>query len=348
MCEIKLIPICIFVVFITSGDCFEVFAGNFSYTQFCDYRKNICLLYQTLIFGMNKRNIGIQGSEELIMKDRNQFVLRSSAGNHTNLPHLKKNCNIKILVMSGVVGVGKSFISLNLAYALARLNENVLLVDLDFQNPTLHLNTNQIPDFPINYWVKKNRIIENKAVIPIYHNLDLLANVVDEFGDQNLAIPEVDQFFRLLGPLTKEYGFVVFDTHTGLNELNLDLLQASDCVIFVSSTDPTSIIDTYTIIKASYPYLSRSDIRLILNQVFEKNASNEAHHNLNYALNNFLDCEINLLGAIPLDDSVKCAKIEKKPHWFISNNSKVLKEIQKIAEILSVKEPDERVTELCL
>lgn len=346
MCKIKLILIWILVVFISSGNCFEVFAGNFSSTRFCDCQKNICLLYQTLIFGMNKQNIGIQGSEELIMKDQNQFVLRSSAGNHTNLPHLSKKCNIKILVMSGVVGVGKSFISLNLAYALARLKENVLLVDLDFQNPTLHLNTNQIPDFPINYWIKNNRIIEDKAVIPIYHNLDLLANVVDEFGDQNPAIPEVDQFFRLLGPLTKGYGFVVFDTHTGINELNLDLLQASDCVIFVSSTDPTSIIDTYTIIKASYPYLSRSDIQLILNQVFEKNASNEAHHNLNYALNNFLDCEINLLGAIPLDDSVKCAKIERKPHWFISDNSKALKEIQKIAEILSVRKSIERVIEM--
>ncbi len=336
MCKIKLILIWTFVVLITSGNCFEFFTGNFSYTRFCNCQKNICLLHQTLIFGMNKQNTGIQGSEELIMKDQNQFILRSPAGDYTNLPRSKKNCNIKILVMSGVVGVGKSFISLNLAFALARLNENVLLVDLDLQNPTLHLNTNQIPDFPINYWIKNNRIIENKAVIPIYHNLDLLANVVDEFGDQNLASPGVEQLFRLLGPLIKEYGFVVFDTHTGINELNLDLLQASDCVIFVSSTDPISIIDTYTIIKASYPYLSRSDIQLILNQVFEKNASDEAHHNLNYALNNFLDCDINLLGAIPLDDSVKCAKIEKKPHWFISDNSRVLKEIQKIAEIISV------------
>jgi len=48
----------------------------------------------------------------------------------------------RIVVVSGKGGVGKSFFSLHLAYALKSQNEKVLLIDSNLQNPSLHILTN--------------------------------------------------------------------------------------------------------------------------------------------------------------------------------------------------------------
>ena len=56
----------------------------------------------------------------------------------TNVAYLNKSGNKKIfLVTSTISGEGKSFVSLNLARALAMINKNVVLLEFDMRNPCL-------------------------------------------------------------------------------------------------------------------------------------------------------------------------------------------------------------------
>ena len=50
-----------------------------------------------------------------------------------------------ILVTSAVPGEGRSFVALNLAVALSRAGSNVLLIDADLRNPSLHVPFNLVP-----------------------------------------------------------------------------------------------------------------------------------------------------------------------------------------------------------
>ncbi len=329
---IKIKMIALFMVFFLSGN-------NLAVSSNCNRFNIISKAFNVPVIQLgNYKNtfieFEIQGSEELIMKDQKQTILQKRTEKRSNSLGSVQTYRQRLMVMSGISGVGKSFVSLYAAHALASFKFRVLLVDLDFQNPTLHLYTKQTPEFPIDYWLKKNKCIENYAILSICENLDLLANVTTEFGTAKHQIEGTKELPGLMTPLLENYQFIVFDTHTGLSDLNLALMEKADRILLVSSIDPASIIDTYTFIKTSQPFLSKADLQLIINQIVDENFGYEAYQNLNFALKQFLNYEINLLGVIPADDLVRTSLIERKPLWSLSKTSPAFNAVQEFAGLL--------------
>jgi len=239
-----------------------------------------------------------------------------------------------LVVASGKGGVGKSFFSLHLAQSLSASGEKVLLVDGNLHNPGLHILTNTDPAFPINYWISKAQVVEENALIRLCENLDLVANNAPLSESSPYPGDFTDLLIELLAPLTAGYSYVIWDTQTGLTPRNLALLRQADITILLSITDPTSIIDTYTFIKAAMPYLSEPQFRLVINQFVGQKTGMEAYQNLNLALKHFLEYQIDLLGLIPFDMEVKRASLEQKPLWKFTRRSSALREIQKISSML--------------
>ncbi|MFZ0391266.1 MAG: P-loop NTPase [Calditrichia bacterium] len=235
-----------------------------------------------------------------------------------------------MLVVSGKGGVGKSFFSLHLAQALSARQERVLLVDSNLMSPNLHVLTNKDPRYPLHHFLQHGRPFGKEALVPLQENLDLLGN--HAAGSSEPHIANAPYFVELLQPLATRYDYVVMDTQTGLNEWNLSLLQYADLSLLMSITDPTSVIDTYTFIKASLPYLATPRFQLVVNQVIGESSGLEAHNNLNAALSHFLNYRVDLLGMLPLDMEIKRSAVEQKPLWDVSRNSPVIRTIQEMAK----------------
>jgi flagellar biosynthesis protein FlhG len=278
-------------------------------------------------YSQSVKKVKLQGSEGLIMKDQRKLKATEAKGQSQMFQKMDNVISQKILVMSATLGIGKSFVSLHLAHSLAELGKKVLLVDLNLRRPVLHLYASDRLHYPIKYWLEKGEVISRKALIPVYQNLDLLGNCFGDGQKPKREQKNVDQFLDLYRPVTVGYDYIILDTQTGLSELNLSLLQDSDRILVVSSTDPVSIIDTYTLIKASHPYLQDSVIQLIINLAVDAAASEEAHKSLNYALQSFLNYEINLFGVIPVDDKVRISTVHRKPLWQFSTYSQAMQEI---------------------
>ncbi len=250
-----------------------------------------------------------------------------------------------IVVASGKGGVGKSFFSLHLAQSLSAAGDRVLLVDGNLHNPGLHILTNTDPAFPINYWISKAQVVEENALIPLCDNLDLVANNAPVRESTPYPGDFTDLLIELLAPLTAGYRYVIWDTQTGLTPRNLTLLRQADLTILLSITDPTSIIDTYTFIKAAMPYLPEPQFRLVINQFVGQKTGMEAYRNLNLALQHFLEYQIDLLGLIPFDMEVKRASLEQKPLWKFARRSSALRQIRKISSVLHPVRPDEKINQ---
>ncbi len=281
----------------------------------------------------------------MIMKDQATNLRILTGRQRSSFPGTFNGDRQTLLVVSGKGGVGKSFFSLHLAQALAGLGERVLLVDSNLQNPNLHVLTNTDPQYPLVYWLSENRPIQKEAVVRLWNNLDLLANTPQDNPQYGRFLENSQLFMELLSPLCESYDSVVIDTQTALGEWNVSLLKEADLGVLLSISDPTSVIDTYTYIKASLPYLQQPNLKLVVNQVIGEKTGLEAHQNLNLALKNFLDFEIELLGIVPFDMEVKRAGLEQKPVWEFSRRSGALREIQKMASALHAKKQEKKITD---
>jgi MinD-like ATPase involved in chromosome partitioning or flagellar assembly len=198
--------------------------------------------------------------------------------------------------------MGKSTLSLYLARILAQDGDKVLLLDMDPVYSSLsHLVNDGLSNwFPEAHWPAGN---DEAALASITKNLDFLSNLA---CNEISSSPSTDNsgFPRALRTELSPYNFMIIDTQTGLNELNLSLLQDADTAILITTPDATSVFETYSLIKAANSYLSTKKLYLVINKVIDKEASKKAHQELNFALKYFLNCEILLLGMIDDDNSL--------------------------------------------
>jgi flagellar biosynthesis protein FlhG len=274
-----------------------------------------------------------QGSEELIMKDHKKIQIKDFLTESKNLITRNRSFCYKIVVISSQHGVGKSFISLNLASSLARNGQKVLLMDANIKYPGLHKLLYSTNEYPATQCLPGDKDALRDAIITVEHEFDFLGNLEIPVKARDFQNEFADYVDMLLG-ISFAYDFLIVDTHTGLNEMNLALFQETDAGLIISTPDVRTVFDTYTLIKASTPFLSRPSLYLVINQVFEKKLSEETHQDLSFAFRHFLGSDVRLLGMIPSEDSLGIAGKHQKPVWQLSHKMRVRQKFEEMAEIM--------------
>jgi len=221
----------------------------------------------------------------------------------------------KIALVSGKGGVGKSVLAMLIADSLASEGRRALLVDANCYSPSLHVLANQNPTLTMEKLLSHSRQPSAINFPSIAPGVDFLSNRKIDTQHEMPSGANAAFFLEVIAPYTAAYDFIIFDTHTGIDEWNAGIMAGSHDIILVSQTDPASIIDAYTFLKAAYPHVAMQKFRLLLNQTLSHVSGTEAHEKLNLALQHFLDIQIPLSGMIPFDYSLKTAVDNQAPFW---------------------------------
>ena len=127
----------------------------------------------------------------------------------------------------------------------------------------------------------------------------------------------------------------------------LDFLVASGEILVVATPEPTSITDSYSLIKAlnQHPRFSRNDskIKVIANKVASADEGLSMYNKLNSVVNRYLKLPISYLGEIPQDSQLESAVMQQMPVSMHSPNSKSAKAFEKMAYTLMDKEYDKSI-----
>ena len=116
-----------------------------------------------------------------------------------------------IITILGVSpGVGKSFVSANLAYLLAAGGKRVLLIDGDLRRGTLHKYMNVQPSPGVAEVINKTVTLEQAMVSTVHNNLSFLPRGAYPNDPSELLMS--DDFKTLVNELSKQYDVVVIDT----------------------------------------------------------------------------------------------------------------------------------------
>lgn len=170
-----------------------------------------------------------------------------------------------IAVTSGKGGVGKTFVSANLAAALAKRGQRVLVLDADLGLANLDVVLNLYPKVTLHDVFTGKATLEQAVVrAPGGFSVLLAGSGMVEYSR---LTPNVRQdFLHILSSLLPHYDVVILDTGAGISDVVLFAVSLASEVLVVATPEPTSLTDAYATIKVLVGEQKRQLIRLVVNQ----------------------------------------------------------------------------------
>ena len=128
---------------------------------------------------------------------------------------------------------------------------------------------------------------------------------------------------------------IIIDTGAGISDAVLEFLVASGEILLVTTPEPTSITDSYSLLKAlnRHPRFSTemSCIKVIANKVDRPEDGNALFNKLNVVVQRYLKLPLEYLGAIPEDEKLSQAVMQQLPVSLAHENAKSSRAYENIA-----------------
>ncbi|AOV08252.1 MinD/ParA family protein [Sporosarcina ureilytica] len=239
-----------------------------------------------------------------------------------------------IAVVSGKGGVGKSNFSTNFAHALLAQGKKVIIVDMDIGMGNIHILLGKSPKHSLmDYLVGSEGI--DLIINETEEGLDFIAG---GSGLETIMEWSDDTFERLTNAfeyLQRTYDFVIFDMGAGATKRAIELLIAIDEIIVISTNEPTSITDAYSMMKFIFMKDPDKSFYLVGNRVSKANGGNDAVLRLQFAMKKFLQKETTILGFLPEDTVVQKSVIAQKPYFLTNPNAPISKRLVTMTEVFT-------------
>ncbi|MGD7043701.1 MinD/ParA family protein [Jeotgalibacillus proteolyticus] len=217
-----------------------------------------------------------------------------------------------IAVVSGKGGVGKTNFSLNFSMELSSLGYRVLLMDMDIGMGNVHILMGQQPDQSILHYLQgSGSILDIVQKGP--GNLSFISggsglNQLVEWHDI-----EIQRFLDGFELLQKNYDYLLFDMGAGASVNGLEMIMAADEVFVITTPEPTSIMDAYSMMKFIYMKNAEKNFSILCNRVMDSKEGKLAIDRLKLAMERFLHKEVKFLGSMPEDPNVRKSVTRQVP-----------------------------------
>jgi len=227
-----------------------------------------------------------------------------------------------ISVTSGKGGVGKTNIAINLGLAYAKIGKSVVIIDADLGLANANIILGTTPEYNLYHVIRKKKHMRD-IIIETNYGVKLVAGASGFSEIANMTEEDMAKFQKELYELANT-DIIIIDTSAGISRNVLSFLEASDEVVVVTTTEPTSIADAYGIIKTVAKEIDNCDInlKLIVNRVASAQDSKEIAERIIHIASQFLNVKVEYLGFIYNDDAVFDAVSRQKPFFVYAPSSK--------------------------
>lgn len=242
----------------------------------------------------------------------------------------QKNTSTKIItVTSGKGGVGKSNFVVNLAISLQNKGKKVLIFDADLGMGNDDVLMGLYPKYNI-FDIIFNGLELEDIIIEGTNGVSLIPAGSALSKAQELSESEKKSFLGKLEVLD-QYDYILMDTGAGVNKDVLSFIAASEELIIVTTPEPTSITDAYSLVKTTDHYKLKTKAKIIINKAFTIEEGEETYNKFNRAVSRFLKIEVEYLGCILEDKKLVQSVRQQKPFIILYPNCDAAKGIENIA-----------------
>lgn len=230
-----------------------------------------------------------------------------------------------ITVTSGKGGVGKSNVSINLALQFRKMGQRVIILDADFGLANIEIMFGTVPKHNLCDLIYKGKNIKD-IITWGAGDVGFISGGSGIVGMSNLSRDYLVYIIQNLAQLDAIADVIIIDTGAGISDAVLEFLVASGEIILVTTPEPTSITDSYSLLKAlnRHPRFSKeaSQIKVVANRVNRMAEGASLFAKLELVVNRYLKLPISYLGAIPWDNQLAEAVMQQKPVSLSNPNAK--------------------------
>ena len=252
-----------------------------------------------------------------------------------------------ITVTSGKGGVGKSNTAINLAIQFRKMGQRVIILDADFGLANIEVMFGAVPKHNLCDLIYQGKNIR-EIITWGPMEVGFISGGSGIAGMSNLSRDYLNYIIQNLVELDEMADTIIVDTGAGISDAVLEFLVASGEILLVTTPEPTSITDSYSLLKAlrRHPRYSpeASQIKVLANKVFGEAEAEALYEKLEAVVGRYLKMPISYLGMIPQDTQLAKAVMQQMPVSLDNPRARSAVAYETIAARLMNKEAASSVT----
>lgn len=248
-----------------------------------------------------------------------------------------------ITVTSGKGGVGKSNTAINLAVQFRKMGQKVVILDADFGLANIEIMFGAVPKHNLCDLIYQGKSLKDIITWgPM--EVGFISGGSGITGMSNLNRDELAYIIENLVQLDELADIIIVDTGAGIAQAVLEFLVASGEILLVTTPEPTSITDSYSLLKAlnRHPrfHPEETQIKVVANKVTGEAEAKALYAKLETVVARYLKIPISYLGMIPQDQQLAKAVMQQMPVSVDNPKARSAMAYEELAAKLMNKESD--------